>query len=161
MRTDEQLAALTCEGSFTELYNRYSAWVERFARRFLGRNCDDAVQETWLAVHQYRSSFDPSRGSFRSWLSRIVARHCQRHSEWSSRCPTMECEHLQARERPCALELQDVHELLETLPPEDQVVIVMTYLNGDSRKEVAKRLGVSVWTIKNRLDRGLAALRAG
>ena len=50
---------------------------------------------------------------------------------------------------------------LAALPAAQRDAIVLQYLGGKSRREVARALGCSEFTIQTRVKRGLARLRAG
>src|SRR5581483_11399896 len=52
-----------------------------------------------------------------------------------------------------------VHEELDRLPEPLRTPVLLCYLEGRSRDEVAEQLGVTVGTVKGRLERGRAMLR--
>lgn len=60
---------------FERLYPALEAWAGLRLRGALGSNAepDDVVQEVWYRALQKFSSFDPDRGSFRSWLMGIAS----------------------------------------------------------------------------------------
>ena len=55
--------------------------------------------------------------------------------------------------------LQEGFRRWQELTPEQRSLILAAYLNGESREELAKRLGHPTGTIKSWLHRGLARLR--
>ena len=56
-------------GAYRRLLGELSEWLHRyFSRRLPPSDVDDAVQETLLAVHRRRHTYDP-RQPFRPWLA--------------------------------------------------------------------------------------------
>ena len=61
-------------GAYRRLLSELKEWLTRYyARRLPMAQVDDAVQDTLLAIHQKRHTYDPAR-PFRPWLA-AVARH--------------------------------------------------------------------------------------
>ena len=59
-------------GPYHRLLTEAGAWLRRyFARRLPPAMVDDAVQDTLLAVHQKRHTYDPAR-PFEPWLAAIA-----------------------------------------------------------------------------------------
>src|ERR1700682_6416307 len=55
-------------------YDRYGAIAYGLAQRILSDpgQAEDVVQEVFLRIWNNPTSFDPSRGSFRTWLLRLI-----------------------------------------------------------------------------------------
>ena len=144
----------------------HAAWVRRVAQA-LARDADEAdelVQETWSAALQ-RSL--PAPQDLRAWLGGVVRRvaHLRRRGE-SRR---------EARERAAARaeSVADTHELVARARLQRELVdavlaleqpyrdtLLLRYFDECSPSEIAARQGASVATVKSRLQRGLAKLRA-
>src|SRR5215210_3876559 len=62
------------EGSISTLYDRYSRTVFGVGLNILGDRslAEELVQEVFLRVWRSSRTFDPSRGSFSTWLYRVV-----------------------------------------------------------------------------------------
>src|SRR5258708_35540497 len=74
---DEALVALAARGdrqALDELFRRYRSVAYRVAYRLLGNEADalDAVQEAFVKAVTHLPGFQ-GRGSFTSWLSRVVS----------------------------------------------------------------------------------------
>ena len=54
---------------------------------------------------------------------------------------------------------QAIQRGIETLPPEQRIMVVLSDVQGLSYKEIADVTGVSLGTVKSRLSRGRAKLR--
>lgn len=122
---------------------------------------DDCVQESLLAVHQARHSYDPGR-PFRPWLMAIV-RH-RTIDLLRRRAPPAESldEHVpetDGPERDLAAHI-DSGRLLSVLSSKLREPLILTRFLGLSTRECANRLGISESVVKVRVHRGIRQLRA-
>ena len=137
-----------------------AAWLRRFfLRRLPPSMIDDAVQDTLLAVHEKRHTFDPSQG-FGPWLA-AIARH-----KWIDR--------LRAENRVDMVPIEDdlaisdhedqittahaLERLLGMLKPAQAEVIRLVKLQGLSIGEAARRTGQSAALVKVNIHRGLGRM---
>src|SRR5690348_4003420 len=68
---DEQLVRKVAEGdraALGELYDRFAPSMLAVARRILGSEPEDLVQDVFLEAWHRARHFDPARGSVRTWL---------------------------------------------------------------------------------------------
>src|SRR5215211_5464246 len=76
--SDEQLMARLAgpgvEAALSALYDRYSRTVFGVGLKILGErsSAEELVQEVFLKVWRSSSTFDSSRGSFSTWLYRVM-----------------------------------------------------------------------------------------
>jgi RNA polymerase sigma-70 factor (ECF subfamily) len=137
-----------------------------FARRLAQQPHDeeDLVQETLLAIHLQRASFDASV-PVTAWLH-AIARHklVDRYRKLGRRLeshtsideldsafhPAVEDEEQPAR--------RDLIALMKQLPAAQQQAIVLTRIEGLSMAEASARTGVSVAALKVQVHRGLKKL---
>ena len=135
-----------------------------FERRLRGREteAEDLVQETLIAVHTRRATFDRTR-LFTPWLF-AIARY--KLIDWVRRqhahVPLETLEHVLAGddfELGLAAKI-DVAELLATLPAKQSMAIRRTKIEGASIDDVARSDGLSVSDVKISVHRGLRALAA-
>src|SRR5215203_6354522 len=76
--SDEQLMARLdgpeVEAALSKLYDRYSRTVFGVGSNILGDRslAEELVQEVFLKVWRSSHTFDPSRGSFSTWLYRVT-----------------------------------------------------------------------------------------
>ena len=126
---------------------------------------EDLVQETLLAMHLHRGSYDPLQpvtawvlGISRHKLMDLYRRRGRREAlhepidGWE--------EHLAAEEPGETLANVDLRSLLEELPKAQRIAIEMTKLEGLSVTQASKRTGVSESAIKVQVHRGLKRLAA-
>jgi RNA polymerase sigma factor (sigma-70 family) len=130
-----------------------------FDRRLPPGTVDDAVQDTLLAVHQKRHTYDPAR-PFEHWLM-AVARH-----KWIDRLRAMRSAPTEAlnEDIPVAdhgdavTSAWTLEALLRDLRPAQAEVIRLVKLQGHSIEEAAARTGQSVSLVKVNIHRGLGRL---
>jgi len=149
-------------GAYRRLLGEVSAWLQRyFQRRLPPAEVDDAVQETLLAIHRRRHTYDPHH-PFAAWLAAIAKR------KW--------IDQLRGLARRAAEQLSDEiavadHEsavtsasvlasLIEELRPAQARVIRLVKLQGYSIEEASRETGQSPSAVKVNIHRGLARLTA-
>lgn len=148
-------------GAYRRLLDELRRWLLRFyARRLPPSLVDDAVQDTLLAIHQKRHTYDRDR-PFRPWLA-AVARY-----KWIDR--------LRSMTRSVAEPLEDddvsvedhesgvvsaavLQQLMEQLKPAQASVIRLVKLDGYSIEEASARTGQSSALVKVNIHRGIAKL---
>jgi RNA polymerase sigma factor (sigma-70 family) len=145
---------------YRRLLSELRPWLLRyFARRLPPSAVEDAVQDTLIAIHTKRHTWQPDR-PFGPWLAGI-ARY-----KWIDR--------LRAASRHAADELPDtlstpdhesavtsaaaLHGLMATLKPAQAEVIRLVKLDGLSIEAAALRTGQSATLVKVNIHRGLARL---
>ena len=149
-------------GAYRRLLNEISPWLHRYFRRRLPHgDVDDAVQETLLAIHRRRHTFD-TRQPFEPWLTAVAKR------KWIDQLRGMV--RRAAEELPDDLPVGDhgdavidasvLARLLETLRPAQAQAIVLVKLRGHSIAEAADETGQAPSTVKMNIHRGLARLSA-
>ena len=152
-------------GAFRVLYERHAGWLAlRLARRCNDRDLvADAVQDTFVAVWQKPRGFRGD-GDIAAWLwgiaiRRLVSRLRQRTDvaavfDSTGTAPAAEDQVL------LSVEYGDIGEALARLSPEMRAVIQAVVLDGLSAREAAQLLHVPVSSVKTRLYRAKAHLRA-
>lgn len=143
------------------LYDRYAPSVRGIARRLLGADTelDDVVQDVFIAaftsVHRLR---DPSM--LKSWLLGIAVGKVRDklrkrwRRRWLSFLPYDELPDLPATESAAAPDIaHEVKSLLDQLPPEERLALLLHRLEGFSLEEAATASNMTVSTFKRRLTR--------
>ena len=159
--------------AFALVYERHGTVAYSLAHRMCGRQsaAEDVVQEAFLSAWRRAASFDPTRGSLRTWRLGIVhhrAVDALRRSGTDIRrrvdSPVEEID-LDAGVRIDAEVVQrdeasTVRAALNELPAEQRKVIELGYFSGYTHTEIADMLGLPVGTVKGRMRLGLAKLRS-
>ena len=135
-----------------------------FGRRLPGAGADveDLVQETLLAVHEKRATYDRGR-PFTAWLY-AVARyrlidHCRRRRVTVCTEDLEQILVIEGFEEMTSASM-DVERLLAGLSPKQAHAIRSTHLDGLSVAEAARSAGIGESDLKVSVHRGLKALAA-
>jgi cytochrome c peroxidase len=154
------------EAAFHTLLHRYGPMVLEVCRCVLGNEADveDAFQATFLILARQASSIRKA-ASLGSWLHGVAQRTALKGRVQSA---TRQRNEARAPSREIAdpedltwREVQQVlHEELARLADRYRAPLVACYLAGKTQDEAAARLGVAKSTLKERLERGRALLRA-
>jgi len=148
------------ERAYATLLSALRPWLKRYyARRLPPAMVEDAAQETLIAVHEKRHTYDPSR-PFEPWLA-AIARY-----KWIDRLRAMKRAPTQALDEdfPVAdhgakvTEALILEQLLADLKPAQAAAIQLVKLQGYSVEEAANRTGQSATLVRVNIHRGLARL---
>jgi len=149
-------------GAYQRLLTEMSDWLlQYFRRRLPAGEVDDAMQETLLAIHRRRHTYDP-RLPLTPWLAGIARR------KWIDQLRSMG--RRPSEELPVDLAIAD-HEaavtsasvltsLLDELRPAQAQAIALVKLQGFSVEDASRETGLSVSAVKMNIHRGLARLTA-
>lgn len=169
--SDEALVARIALGdreAFAALYGRHEVTLMALARRLLGRpdDAEDLVHDVCLEVWRQAHTYDPARGTARTWLvTRLRSRALDRlRSTRHAREAAEEegsAEELAAPEVDLTLksDCARVRRALSELPEEQRAVLLLAYFEGLPLPEIGERLSIPVGTAKSRLSRALGKLR--
>ena len=145
------------------------AWVTRMhSTAFLVlRDADlasEAVQESLIEVWRKLPTLRDSQ-AFEAWLNRILVRRCYAAARRTSRIQANVGSIGVERGTPSEEWLVDARDEIERafrrLTAEQRAVLVVHHRLGLSDTDAATALGIPVGTMKSRLNRATAALRAG
>jgi len=154
------------ESAYREALGRIAARLRTYLRRrmqSLPDELEDLVQETLLAVHLQRGTYDPSL-PVSAWVL-AIARHKlidlwrRRGRREALHEPLDELdESLHAATDDEAPARRDLLGLLQELPEAQRTAIALTKIEGLSVAEASARTGASVSAIKVQVHRGLKRL---
>ena len=165
---DEELVRHVAQGderALSELYDRYSRPVYATGVRLLGdaQLAEDLVQDAFTNVWKAAASFDPSRASFATWLYRVTrnravdlnrrrqARPQSAGDNWLRAIPG-------GPEPEASVDGWDVARALSRIPEVHREVLTLAYFEGLSQREISRRTGVPLGTIKSRTTAALKRL---
>ena len=174
--TDEAVFEAFTQGDISALgmlYDRYGLLVYRLIYRMLNNalEAEDLTQEIFLNL-QLKSKFDPQRGSFYTYLmtitrSRTIDRLRSKRSKghfWQNIGKLKDS--LEQLKSASPMEVVSREEIsiqvrnaLQHLSPSQRQVIELSYFQGLSQSEIAKRLKIPLGTVKTHSRRGLIQLR--
>ncbi len=150
-------------------YHRLLSTLTAHLRGYLARRLsdpaevEDLVQETLIAIHLKRATYDPSH-PFTPWVH-AIARHKlidnYRHRRLRPTAELDDAHDLFADARhEGAMAARDLGRLLETLPAKQAEALRLTKLDGLSVSEAGARTGLSPSAVKVSVHRGLKTLSA-
>jgi len=179
-RTDAELLAGYAAGeeaAFREIVNRYKNGLYAFLKNFVHRQdiVDDIFQETFLQLFNSLENFDPSR-PLRPWLFTIAAnkakdalRHLSRTSNITigSISDSQEMSFEEAINNLTSdkvipydnLEKTEtaiqVRQIISDMPENLREILILSYFNQFSYKQMAEILSIPIGTVKSRLHSGV------
>lgn len=180
--SDTELTTRTIDGdenAFAEIVRRYTPRVFRFAGRFFPRRSlvEEAAQEVFLKAYTQLNNYE-GRGSLEGWLTRITVTTCinilrsaKRETEltvsalsddqadWLEQqmSDAATARHQSDEEKLIAADL--VNRVLETMSPEDK--LVLTYIDGEghSIRDISEMTGWSESKVKVQAFRARRRMR--
>ncbi len=156
--------------SWDEVVRAHSGRVYRLAYRLTGNQHDaeDLTQEVFVRVFRSLSSYTP--GTFEGWLHRITTNlfldTVRRKQRIRFDALPDDPERVPGRERSPQQLFDDnnmdgdIQAALDALPPDFRAAVVLCDLEGLPYDEIAATLGIKVGTVRSRIHRGRAQLRA-
>jgi RNA polymerase sigma-70 factor (ECF subfamily) len=170
--TEDRLRSLMMQGldgdaaAHTRLLSELAVLLRGFyAKRLGGEHSDaeDLVQETLIAVHTRRESYDPSK-PFTAWafaMARYKLIDAFRRRGVRSYVPVEEVPDLFADDDyEAASARRDLERLMADLPAQQRTAIRQVKIEGLSVEEAAARSGLSPANVKVSVHRGLKKLTA-
>lgn len=161
--TDEQLVERTLEGdmnAFGILVNRYRSLIHGLAYHVLGdfQDAEDIVQEAFIKAYNSLSILK-DKAKFGSWLRVMALNLCKMWLRKSTKelPPAMD---IPGEDIYIDEELQEsVLAALSALPPKNQIVLTLFYLDDLSYKEIGDFLNLPISTVQSRLQRARKQLK--
>jgi RNA polymerase sigma factor (sigma-70 family) len=157
--------------TWDEVVRTHSARVYRLAYRLTGNphDAEDLTQDVFVRVFRSLSSYTP--GTFEGWLHRITTNLFLDQVRRKQRIrfdglADDAADRLPGREPGPAQVYDDTHfdddvqRALDALPPDFRAAVVLCDIEGLSYEEIAATLGIKLGTVRSRIHRGRAQLRA-
>jgi RNA polymerase sigma-70 factor (ECF subfamily) len=165
---DRELLALVAQSdraAFRELYDRHAPCLLAALRRLCpGTDCEDLLQDVFLAVWRRSALYRPERGEPLTWLFAILRNKVidyRRRIAARPRCEELDPERADPPAAPA--DPGDRRLVLEQaligLRPDERRALEMTYFAGLTYEEAAATLEVPLGTLKSRISAGLRRLR--
>jgi len=154
--------------AFAQLYKKTAAKLFGVAIRIAGRGevAEDALQECFVAVWRRAADYDPMRGAAMSWLIAIarnstldrLRRHGARPEGHAA--PAELLNRLAAPDSTeQGAQMRALQTCLDELEESPRRAVLLAYLYGLTREELAVHLAVPVGTVKSWIRRSLHRLR--
>lgn len=154
--------------AFAALYKATAGKLFGVAIRIAGRGevAEDALQECFVLVWQRAADYDPMRGAAMSWLIAIIRNCTLNRLRRRARRPEGHAAAEDALSRLAApdsaakgVEMRALNHCLGELDEQPRQAVLLAYVYGLTREELAVRLAVPVGTVKSWIRRSLDRLR--
>lgn len=155
--------------AFEELFRHFAPRVKAYMGRLGGAaDAESLMQETMVRVWRRSAQFEPARGTAAGWVFtiarnlRIDALRRQRRPEFDPTDPAF----VPDDEPPADARLEQaetadlMRDALGALPDDQSQILRLAFLEGLTHQQVAARLAIPIGTVKTKIYRGLARLRA-
>ncbi|MDR1324344.1 MAG: RNA polymerase sigma factor [Candidatus Margulisbacteria bacterium] len=154
--------------AFKELYEDTSVLLYRVVFRLTGsrEDAEDILHDVYIKAYQARRSYRPERSGLQTWLYRIAVNHTLnflKRKKWlSGNLVNLfrrgEAEDV-AESYADAAEGEALQKLLQEVPENYRVCVVLRDIEDRPYDEIAKILNVELGTVKSRLSRGRQMLK--
>lgn len=153
--------------AFRDLYDLYFEYAMRVATVVMNHrraDANDAVQETFLRVHQNMDRYD-ARRPFKPWFYKILINECHRILKRNGKIISIEIlESMKnneqvSEEKDTFAQYEDLYSAIEHLDHHQRIPIILKYLNGFKEQEIAEIMDENLNTIKSRLFKGKQKLK--
>ena len=157
-------------GAFATLFNRYYTPLVFFARKIVSDPlvAEDIVTETFLKFWQKQQHFSCDK-AIKAFLYISTRNACLNHLQ-QARYQARERESLRfmtddstdfvLNEITRAEVLREIFYLVESLPIQCRKIVLMSYVAGLTNRQIARRLQLSVHTVRNQKVRGILIMRS-
>ena len=171
-------------GAYNTLVEAFQRQVFNVCYRTLGNSEDaaDVTQETFLSAFRSLKTFNGSATGLRGWLLRIAVNACYDQLRRRQRRPTdsldavvpVDAEHAapsvaerladpapDPEQRSLSAEsARVIQQAIDSLPPDQRMTVILCDVQDMSYEEAAQIMSVELGTVKSRLSRARAQLRA-
>lgn len=163
------VAALAGDAAaYRRLLDATTRLLRRYFQKRLGpartADADDLVQETLLAIHSRRATYEPER-PFTVWLHAIARYRLIDHFRRTGRRPTVPIDDVDesafaSDPDESAATSYDLDRLLATVPEGTRKMIRQVKIEGQSVADVAAEAGLSPTAVKVGVHRGIKRIAA-
>lgn len=153
--------------AFQVLFQQYKNLVFKSAYLITGsrEEAEDILQEVFVAVWEFRHTYNPDKGKLTTWLHKITVNKCL-ESKRRKRVHFVPLEGIDTTETRFTDEIlvskQEYERLIEamnSLDTKHRAVLVLRYFSDLSYEEIAQTVGIPLGTVKSRIYHGLKLLR--
>lgn len=171
--TDEQLIAQVAKGdekAFEQLVQKYQQAVFSTIYRYIGNSDDvqDLAQEVFIKVWRNATKFQ-GKAKFSTWLYRITANHCINYRRKNKHKHASLDEMAEQGQTPDALIVEPdwkqtrdaalIRTAVDELPERQRMALILAQYEGQSYKEIAEIMQVSVSSVESLIFRARSALK--
>jgi RNA polymerase sigma-70 factor, ECF subfamily len=152
--------------AFRWIVDRYQGPVWHMIRHLTGPDVsDDIAQDVFVSAFAKLASYDPGQSRFSTWLFTIARNKAinamkKKRPIYVSELPERPCQGNPSDDAVHKELLEQLDLEVEKLPPRQRRVLVLADFQGLPYDEIAQIEGVRLGTVKSRINRARAKLRA-
>jgi RNA polymerase sigma factor (sigma-70 family) len=165
----EQIARRQDRSAFIQLYKHFAPRVKSFliGKGLNSATAEDVLQEVMLAIWQKSHLYNPAKAAVSTWIFAISRnkyidrlRREQRQQCESDEPDLRAGDTMESTDEVLQQENKNaVHEALTRLRPEQQEVVVLSFIKGLAHSEIAQHLSLPLGTVKSRIRLAFQHLR--
>ena len=178
-RSDEQLMAgikNRSDEALATLYRRHTPLLRTIIARVVNNDTDvdDLLQEVFVEIWNRVGSYEEAKGKALGWIVTLARRRAidrvRRKQAYSraeerlreSTLGAVDTMHLSTDREAMNGDTAEIFQrILTTLPTAQREAVQLAYYSGLSQRDIARRTGIPLGTIKTRLELAMRKLRAG
>lgn len=171
--SDEELGQGFADGDescLNEAYRRWGALVFTVAARKLGdpEEAKDVTQQVFVGAWRGRKSYDPQRGSLKTWLMGITHKKVAdalvrrfRHQRDIEAVTVAGASELPEQDPPTdsVVDVMVLADELDRLPEQQRIVLELAFYEDLTQAQIARRTGLPLGTVKTNTRRGLMRMK--
>lgn len=172
-RSDEELGQGFADGDescLNEAYRRWGALIFTVATKRLGdtEEAKDVTQQVFVGAWRGRKSYDPQRGSLKTWLMGITHKKVadalirrSRHQRDIEAVTVAGAAEVTRQDAPTdsVVDFVVLADELDRLPQHQRTVLEMTFYEDLTQAQIAQRTGLPLGTVKSNTRRGLMRMK--
>jgi RNA polymerase sigma-70 factor (ECF subfamily) len=154
---------------FSVLYDQYASALLGVVFKIVDDRewAEDIIQESFVKIWEKNSSYDSSKGRLFTWMLNIARNTAidalrSKQGKWASKIQS-DVDYVNMTgagpTTSTMIDGMDIPEIVDTLLPDQKIIIDMMYFQGYSQDEVSKELGIPLGTVKTRTRAGLLKMR--
>lgn len=158
------------EACLNEAYRRWGALIFTVAARRLGdsEEAKDVTQQVFVGAWRGRKSYDPQRGSLKTWLMGITHKKVadalirrSRHQRDIEAVTVAGASEVSRQDAPTdsVVDFVVLADELDRLPQHQRTVLEMAFYEDLTQAQIAQRTGLPLGTVKSNTRRGLMRMK--
>lgn len=158
------------EACLNEAYRRWGALIFTVAARRLGdsEEAKDVTQQVFVGAWRGRKSYDPQRGSLKTWLMGITHKKVadalirrSRHQRDIEAVTVAGASEVSRQDAPTdsVVDFVVLADELDRLPEQQRTVLEMAFYEDLTQAQIAQRTGLPLGTVKSNTRRGLMRMK--
>ena len=155
------------ESGFKSIYEQTAGYLYGVIKNYIQDTTErkDVLQEVFIEIFKSLKLFDPSKGNFKAWASKIAARKCILLLNEKKRLnlqylDVIKADFITEEMMPIiSIDHLDIEVMLKEMPTGFRTVFLLYEIDGFSHNEISKMLGITPETSRSQLSRAIKWLK--